>query len=334
MLRPVLKRTLVVFLILFVVLPVSAQVVEPQQEITSRDITLNAFLPGTAQIKMGDLRAGVLYLTAVPMNLVGTTLQLIYLSRVWGDPNLERYVTDEDGRIYLYYLHDLNRRPDKWLYFSGTVMGLYGSLLSAHSQYDLTHRLSERQFASQPRRLSFGEVVAAPWQPRNLFNLEILPVFALSLLPNINQIRISDVTGYFSRESVTFLGREISPAAGLALAGGSAILIANANAVWEEISYRGASLNAYGITGSAVRFGLAHLPNALSPNASIQDTVWQSIFATMFGLYADVVTENNDGDFRKAIAWHFWNNVVAFTMSYMGNPDDHPFFRIHLDMTY
>jgi len=176
--------------------------------------------------------------------------------------------------------------------------------------------------------------MVAPWQPRNLINLEILPVFVLSLLPNLTELKRADFLEYFARDSVPFLGRSVSPTAGLALAGASAIVIANANAVWEEIAFRGERLRSDGVVGSSVRFGLAHLPNALTPNVSVQDTIWQSVFATMFGMYAASVTEGNGGDFRKPIAWHFWNNVLAFTMSYLTEPDDQLVFQVKFNMTF
>ncbi len=179
-----------------------------------------------------------------------------------------------------------------------------------------------------------AQALAAPWQPRNLLNLEILPVFALSVLPDVARLDRTDIADYFSRESVPFLGADLSPAAGLALAAGSAILIANANAIWEEIAYRGVQLQTRGIVGSSVRFGLVHLPNAVVPNVSVQDTLWQATFATMFGLYAASVTEHNAYDFRKAIAWHFWNNVVAFTLGYLTEPDDQLFFGVGVDMRW
>ena len=309
-----------------------------EYQLTARDVLLNTLLPGTAQIKLGRVEQGLLYLSAVPLTVAGTVLQSIYFSRVLTDPDLERFVRDDTGRSYIYYLDGLAQSPDKWQLYLGTVLGLYGSLLTMHSQYDLAYHVRRQNAPSwapaRPEPLTLGEVVAAPWVPGNLINIEIFPVFLLSILPDLSRLSQSDFTSYFAQDTVPFLGTRVSPGAGLALAGGSAILIANANAVWEEIAYRGMRLNTYGVAGSAVRFGLVHLPNALVPNTSIQDTIWQSLFATMFGLYAGSVTENNNGDFRNAIAWHFWNNVLAFTFSYLAEPESQLVFRVGVDVTY
>ncbi|MEE8441259.1 MAG: CPBP family glutamic-type intramembrane protease [Spirochaetia bacterium] len=303
-------------------------------ELTSRDILLNALIPGYAQIKLGRRTAGVIYLSSVPLTIAGMALQTHYLAKVMTDDRLELYYTDENGRWYLFYLEGLNERPDKWEFFLGTILGLYGTLLSTHSQYDVEQHLVARAVvpALPAEPVSLAQAVAAPWQPRNLLNLEILPVFALSVLPEVARIDRATLIDYFSRSSVPFLGTEVSPAVGLALAAGGAILIANANAVWEEIAYRGMQLQTFGVVGSSVRFGLVHLPNALTPNVSVQDTLWQTTLATMFGLYAASVTERNAYDFRRAIAWHFWNNVVAFTLGYLTAPDDQLFFGVGIDL--
>lgn len=306
-------------------------------QLTSRDILLNTLLPGYAQIKLGRTIDGAIYLSSLPLTIAGIALQTHYLAKVMTDDGLERSYTDEDGRWYVYYLDGLNERPDKWEFFLGTILGLYGTLLSTHSQYDVQQHLVARAPTDAPAAaepISLAHALAAPWQPRNLFNLDILPVFALSVLPDVAGIDRTDFADYFARESVPFLGADVSPAAGLALAAGSAILIANANAVWEEISYRGLQLQNRGVVGSSVRFGLVHLPNALMPNVSVQDTLWQATFATMFGLYAASVTERNGYDFRKAIAWHFWNNVLAFTLGYLTEPDDQMFFGVGVDMRW
>ncbi len=307
-------------------------------ELTSRDILLNTLLPGYAQIKLGRTIDGVIYLSSVPLTIAGFALQTHYLAKVMTDDGLERHYTDENGRWYVYYLEGMNERPDKWEFLLGTILGLYGTLLSTHSQYDLQQHLVARAPTSAApaaaESISLAHALAAPWQPRNLFNLEILPVFALSVLPDVARIDRTDLANYFSRESVQFLGADLSPAAGLALAAGGAVLIANANAVWEEITYRGLQLQTRGVVGSSVRFGLVHLPNALVPNVSVQDTLWQATFATMFGLYAASVTERDGYDFRKAIAWHFWNNVVAFTLGYLTEPDDQMFFGVGVDVRW
>ena len=65
----------------------------------------------------------------------------------------------------------------------------------------------------------------------------------------------------------------------------------------------------------------------------MQQTLWQSAFATMFGLHAAAVTERNSGDFRRAIAWHFWNNVIAFTLGYLTEPDDQMLFSVGFDLS-
>jgi hypothetical protein len=325
-----------VFLCLAALLAAPAWTEEPaggeNAEIGPREVLINSLLPGYAQIRMGRVTEGSVYLLSVPLNIAGFVLQTHYLAQVFADPALERFATDEDGQWYAYYLPGLAGQPYKWELYLGTVLGLYGTLLSTHSQYDLINTLSP----PPPGRavISLGEAVLAPWQPRNLLSAEILPVFALSILPDLARISRDDLSAYFARESVPFLSRPVSPAAGLALAAGSAVLIANANAVWEEIMYRGIRLQSDGVAGSSFRFGLVHLPNALMPNTSIQDTLWQGLFATAFGFHAAMVTERAGGDFRKAIAWHFWNNVIAFTLGYLAAPDDQLLFSVGAEFSY
>ncbi len=323
----------------------------PPSAIEPRDVLINAFVPGYAQIKMGRVREGSLYLASLPLQIAGTVLQTLYLADVFADEALERFWTDADGRWYVYYSPGLAARPGKWQFYAGTILSLYGALLASHSQYDLLWRLGllspegsapggAGAAASRPSAngeagpISLGQAMAAPWLPGNLFNRDILPVFGLSLLPDLSRISGSDLAAYFERDRVPFLGRDVSPLAGLVLAAGSGVAIAQANAVWEEIVYRGITLQSNGVVGSSLRFGLVHIPNALVPNTSIQETLWQSVFATMFGLYAGSVTERDGGDFRKAIAWHFWNNVVAFTLGYLTSPDEQMLFSVGVDLRW
>jgi membrane protease YdiL (CAAX protease family) len=135
---------------------------------------------------------------------------------------------------------------------------------------------------------------------------------------------------YFRRGRVEFLGYPVTPLTGFGLEVLLAGVLVTANAVWEELSYRGLGLQVNGTVYSSLSFGFAHLTNMLVPGVTVEDTVLQTLFATAFGFYAaDRVQRREDG-LERMIALHFWNNLLSLVLSYLADPESEQVFIISL----
>jgi membrane protease YdiL (CAAX protease family) len=279
----------------------------------------NTLLPGTAQLAMGETAEGIVYLASVPLQLAGLGLLTWQTVRVASDA--EAGVFREDGRTYLLREADSARSSaDQWLFYGGMTLSLYGNLLSAYSQYaahrDYVDRYGDPMGLPALRRgrETLPELLVAPWLPRYALSEEALVALALTVAGSVDGGDFSRIGDFFRRPAVPFMGASVAPLAGLALRLATSVLLVTANAVSEEILFRGALLERSGIVSSSLSFGLGHLPNALLPGVAVEDTVLQTVFALGFGFYAARSTVASGYDFRRMAALHFWNNILAFTL--------------------
>jgi membrane protease YdiL (CAAX protease family) len=286
----------------------------------------NSLLPGTAQLALGETAEGVVYLAALPLQLVGLGLVTYELVSVVSDSTLG--VFQESGRTYLLRESDPIRSPrDQWLSYGGMTLSLYGNLLSAYSQYaahrDYVDRYGDPLGVPPVRqgRESLPRLLVSPWVPRNVFSPEVLIALALTAGGSLGGGDFARIGQYFGRTSVPFMGAQVTPAAGLALRLMTSVVLVTANALSEEILFRGFTLERAGVAYSSVSFGLAHLPNALLPGVAIEDTLLQTVFALGFGFYAARSTVANGYSLERMAALHFWNNILAFTLGYLVDPD-------------
>jgi hypothetical protein len=285
----------------------------------SKMMLLNTFVPGSAQLTMGQNNEGYLYMSSIPISLIGQGILLLYF--------LDRgFVTQpytENNKNYLIGYSNQNN-DKKWMLYTGLTMAIYANLLSSYSSYS-AHRDYMDKYNSENSlrkgRESLFELTLSPYKAENVFNWDVMPFFPLSVVAGIQGGDINSVGKYFQRETVPFMGFNVNPVGGLALNLIATVILVTANAAWEEIMYRGLLLETSGITYSSLNFGFAHLGNMLLPDTSVEDTLIQTGFATLFGFYAAHQTEKNNYDFRKMIALHFWHNVTSSTVGYMVNPD-------------
>ena len=159
--------------------------------------------------------------------------------------------------------------------------------------------------------------MSSPHRGENVFNFDFFPFFPLTILGQIGPDDIALYGEFFGRDRVDFWKLEVSPWAGLALNTLFSFGLVHANATAEEIIYRGLLLEQRGVVRSSLSFGAAHLPNMLIPGVSVEDTLYQTLFAGIFGFYAANRAEANGFDFSRMVALHFWHNVFAFTAAYL-----------------
>jgi hypothetical protein len=283
----------------------------------------NILIPGTAQLALGQEKEARAYLFSLPLTLIGNGLSLYaVVSRLGGiridvetvgrETFLSRYIEEEEpfDEIFLY---------------AGLTLSLYGSLLSNYSQY-AAHRDYMDRYSTGSRvrdgREGLPELLFAPFLPRNVFTIDVLPALMLFTLSDIAGEDLSLIGDFFSRETVPFMGFEIRPWAALSLQTLSSVLLVWANSTWEEVAFRGLSLEVSGPVYSSLTFGFSHLGNMIMPGVSVEDTILQSFFATAFGFYASEQVKRNGYKLNRMVALHFWHNVLAFTFGYLFDPDE------------
>ncbi len=339
--KPPLKTILVSLIIVLSITALSAQetpVTEKPPDYRSM-MTLNSLMPGYAQFAMGYDAQGWLCAPALPLSIAGNVLVLWYL--IGELDYLNRFShTRAENKTYFYYHPDAWTNSRQWIFFTGNLMVLSGTLLSVYSQYSARWMYVDKYGASAGlenrgfRRDSLWDLVLAPWVPDNVFNWDVFPFFPMTVVAGIAGTDFARIGSYFNRESVDFLGLKVNPWAGLGLVLASSIVMVSANAAWEEIEFRGIALENSGIVWSSVSFGLAHVPNMLMPNTSVEDTLLQTAYATLYGFYAAFKSREAGFDFRRMIALHFWNNVLAFTLNYLINPDEQLYFQIRVPVVF
>ncbi|MBT3273247.1 MAG: CPBP family intramembrane metalloprotease [Spirochaetales bacterium] len=304
----------------------------------ARMMVLNALLPGTAQRILGKLDEAKIFYASLPISIAGISLLAAAAGFSSGEAALD--LGSENGRTYLFSYTGEESSAAEILMYGGMILNLYGNLLSAYSSY-AAHRdyVDTYDDPFHPEALTTGrirlsEAVVAPFKRENVLSLDVLPMLGLMTLSGLSVDDWKAVGGYFRRDQVDLFGLTVSPAAGLGAQLGIAALMTTATAVWEELLYRGVSLEVNGPVYSSVTFGLAHLPNMLVPGVSIEDTLLQTFFAGAFGFYAADRVVQKGYHLERMITLHFWNNILGIILKFMSSPDEEPGFFIRYKFLY
>jgi membrane protease YdiL (CAAX protease family) len=214
-----------------------------------------------------------------------------------------------------------------WAFPAGTLIGEIGMSQYTYSYYAFLRDLSDARVdpakALRRGRESYGELLLAPFDPKNVFSPDILPVMAYAILPSISADNARAIAEYWNRDSVSFMGIGMSPGAGLAAETAYAMALNLFVASFEETLFRGIALERLGLAASSLTFGAMHLGNLLIMDPTSFDDVWsvsiQTLSATAIGFYLGYVTKREGYDLRKAVTLHYWNNVIAFVLPFMIN---------------
>ena len=274
-------------------------------------------------------------MSAWPLMAASGYLLIDYLLPTW---NQDTVVLEVDNSHYLWYSDEVWSKPDKWKLYSAIMLSSCASLLSSYSAYaaeeDYYNAVDPGYGDRYGQKLELAELLAVPWRCENVFNFDVFPAFPMFVLLSLEPADFRAAAEFFTRDTVPFLGMDVHPTAGLAMALGSSLLLANMSTVAEEISFRGHLLRRKGLHVSSIIFGGAHLGNMVMPNTSIENTLLQTVFATLFGYYAADRTIKNGYDFRNMIALHFWHNVAAMTLNYLICPDYSLYFSLGISLSY
>ena len=290
----------------------------------ARTLFINSLLPGTAQIALGDVKTGRrILIGSLTLNAAGLGLLVADLIR----SNSIADATSEglglyryDNRTYLWPVDEnLGLVKSDWMPDTGLLLLTWGSLLTAYSGWAAYRDYADRLQLPSPRtgRESLGSILVAPYRAENILSLDFFPFFPMTIIGQLEYDDLSLYRRFFAEDRVDFWGFDVIPALGLALNTLFAFAFVHANATGEELIFRGLQLESRGVIRSSISFGIAHIPNMIIPGVSIEDTLFQTAFATLFGFYAADRVVENEYRFEKAVALHFWHNIAALTLGYI-----------------
>jgi len=301
-----MKRTILAAACLVLVtvgVPLTAEPESPQITIPDAGVRFgNIFLPGLLQTVNGQSE-GWWYMAGGPLMIGGTALEIDYALNA-ADPSRQ------------------------WELGVSLPAAEIGVAFEAYSLYAFERDFRNQYAAPEERkpREPLLDLLAAPWNPAVVFDPAVISVIGLLVVPYFTYDGVAAMGDFFDRPSVSFFGASVSPGAGLALEAVFALALNLFVATAEEVLFRGVALDTAGPWASALTFGALHLGNvfiSLSPDVSalsprqVAGVVQESVFALSFGVYANILTENDGGKLGKPIAVHYWNNVFSMVLGYL-----------------
>ena len=133
------------------------------------------------------------------------------------------------------------------------------------------------------------------------------------------------------------LGTQLSPWRGLAAQTPVHMTLSMGAAISEEALFRGMVQSGMlewwsptrSVATQAGLFGLAHAPNQLLRPGSTSDRLkrasLQVAVTSLLGAWFGYMTWSDQGDLRRAVAFHFWYDVVVTTYGFVSDPQRWPF---------
>ncbi len=285
----------------------------------------NALVPGLGFKMLGNDEEACLYYAALPLNLIGAGL--ISAAVFLNGNGIVLDIEQHDGVTTLFSYKNELSSTSKLLLAGGLGLSLYGNLLAAYSSYAVHSDFVERYgFPREARlpgagRIPLARVLTAPFTPAHVFNIDVLPMIGLATLGGFSAEDYGEMGRFFKRDHVVFLGFPVSPQVGLGLEILLAAGLVTANAAWEELAYRGLSLQLNGPVHSSLSFGFAHLTNMLVPGMNVETTLLQTLFATAFGFYAADRVLRGESGLERMIALHYWNNLLSLVLGFLSDPE-------------
>ena len=222
-----------------------------------------------------------------------------------------------------WYLAGAKTDADEWKMDSGLLLQDVGVSFEGYSVWAYLRDYEDAAGYVGPRkgRESYLQLLTAPYDPGISLDYRAIPIVGLELAAFLSPDTLATMGAYFQRGTVSFAGLAMSPWAGLTLETAFALAVNLFVATAEETIFRGIALERLGPGWTAVLFGAVHIPNILTYQTidaeSITQVALQSAFATLAGYYLSVVTVDKGYDFRTAIAYHYWHNVVAMITGFL-----------------
>jgi membrane protease YdiL (CAAX protease family) len=287
-------------LVLFLYLAAVGQACGEDFEHYTRNVLASTLVPGFAQLAEGDYVSGLGYLSVTPLLYGGYGLLF------WNSSELA------DGGL-------------DWRFDLGLLSVKAAETVQFHGIWSYFRAYQDAKNPTPRRRgrESLRALMAAPFDPAVVFSYDVFPVIPLTTVLAFSPEDWLEVPRYFEQERVEFYGMSLSPWLVAAVNLGYFAVLNDFVAVSEELAYRGISLEQNGLVYSSLVFGLVHASNLLFLEASPENlaaVAQQVAGATLIGFYNGIITRRNDYDIRKAVAIHYWNNVLNMFIASLVSP--------------
>ena len=191
-----------------------------------------------------------------------------------------------------------------------------------------------------------GDLLLAPVNPSIMSDPEVgLPLLTLVAVAGtalalqegpLLQSQRCDLEGRCEDVDVSILGTRLSPWEGLAAQTPVHMTLSMGAAISEEALFRGmvqsGMLEWWGpgraIGTQAGLFGLAHAPNQLlrpgTRTQRLQRASLQVAVTSLLGAWFGYMTWADQGDLRRAVAFHFWYDMIVTTYGFVADPQRWP----------
>jgi hypothetical protein len=277
------------------------------------------FLPGSAQIAMGNRLEGALELS-LSLPLIGLGQSLIWYY----------YLAPQNGETSPLLRGDYPYGQDewfagrRWMLELGLGLDAAGRAVAAYSAWSAHREYLERYGGGESRfRENLGELVAAPFLPKNVLAFETLPVIALVGLCSFPLDGIARIEDFFASESQRFWGAEVSPGAAFSLKLTDALIVSLFSAIGRELLFRGLILERDGLTASICLSSSYSLLSMVVPGASVGELALRATSEAAYSWYSGALTMKK-GRLGQAIALRYWCEASQSVIGYLLNPESSP----------
>ena len=200
---------------------------------------------------------------------------------------------------------------DKWRYYQKNLMNPRKSNIYTGKKYD-----------PSPLR----QLLKAPFDPQYISSPVVIAFALLGIVDGIIAYPRCDKR-YKDISRVNALGYRLNRKDGTFYYESASTALSYGAAVSEEMLFRGILLPTLdyhygkktGLISSSLVFGLLHLTNR-----DIDRSFYFVSQATLAGFALGKIVQNNDYRLGKAIAAHFWYNIVSLTTTWLINPRENP----------
>jgi len=197
----------------------------------------------------------------------------------------------------------------------------------------------DRAYRSQVHDHDVTHLLLAPFRPAAVLSPEVILPVASLVLAALGPALFSNST-LFHVDGIEILGQTMHP--GWALAAQTPVhgTLSLGAAVSEEALFRGMLQSGMlewwspptAIAGQAFVFGVSHIPNAfqLGVRDPIYHATLQATVTALLGGWMGYLAYEDRGDLARAVAFHFWYDILVMTLGFMAAPED---WQYRLTMT-
>ena len=219
-------------------------------------------------------------------------------------------------------------------------VAIQAHVYSVYAAYRDARLAAPRRGRSPVADHDLGDLMLAPFRPSVALSPEVaLPVASL-VLASLGPALYSRRT-IFHVDRVEILGRGLDPAWAMAAQTPVHGTLSLGAAVSEEALFRGmlqAGMLEWwspptAIAGQALVFGLSHVPNAYQlgvPNPGAEAAL-QATVTGLLGGWMGYLAYQDRGDLSRAVAFHFWYDLLVMTLGFVTAPNDWR-FRLSMDL--